>query len=399
MNRSTAAVRAWDLGRVTLTILSAAALLVSLLAITRPVSADAPGNNGTLKVHEQGTASGTESNDPKVCVWNFEGFSFDAGQDGYVMIDGQGNTDGSYGPYDFGPTNATGYAETDYFNDVDGPSIPDGHYKATLYGKDLPSEDINLKDVKAKSKVFKIICDGDTPEPTPTEGQPTPTEGQPTPTEGQPTPTEGQPTPTDKPDGDTASLNIKKIDADTGHTLNGAVFTIEGIPGAYTSGSGTWDVNGNHVPDGTDQAVTRNGFVCIIGLPSDSNWTVTEIQPPAGYEDANPSSQLVEVDDDGDCASPDVIFENAPSAEPTSTPEGTTQAATSTPAPTATSAATSTPEGGVHAATGTPGASQPDTAISVVGNASAPTILFVLMLLASLGVLAYANVGSARKRS
>ncbi len=392
-------VRAWNLGRAMLTIVSIAALLVSLVAITRPVSA-APGNNGTLKIHEQGTPSGTESNDPKVCIFNFEGFGFDASQAGYIMIDGQGQTSGSFGPYPFGPTNVGGYADTQYFNDSDGPTIPDGHYKATLYGKDLPSGGINLQDEKAKSKVFKLICGGDNPEPTPTptdkpEPTPTPTDNpEQTPT---PTPTDKpEPTPTDAPQGDTASLNIKKIDADTGRTLNGAVFKITGIDGTFESGSGTWDVNGNHVPDGTDQAVTRKGFVCIIGLPADSFWTVTEINPPVGYEGANPDSQLVEVDDDGDCASPDVVFENAMESAaptPTGTPEGSVQPGTGTPS------ATGTPEGGVKAGQGTPGASQPDTAIgSIAGSNPAPTMLFVIILLLSLGGLAYANVDTTRRR-
>lgn len=77
---------------------------------------------------------------------------------------------------------------------------------------------------------------------------------------------------------------------------------------------------------------------------------------------------------------------------PTGTPEQTVQAATGTPAP------TNSPEGGVKAATGTPAASQPDTAIgSLVGGSSAPTLLFALLLLASLGGLTYLNIGSARK--
>lgn len=48
------------------------------------------GNNGTLKVHEQGTPSGTESNDPKVCVFNFEAFGLDASQTGDISITTQG---------------------------------------------------------------------------------------------------------------------------------------------------------------------------------------------------------------------------------------------------------------------------------------------------------------------
>ncbi len=148
-------------------MLAGAFLMVQLIAplsatglasATQP--ADPPGNNGTLKVHEKGTPSGTENNDPKVCAFNFEGFGFDVGQDGYIQIDGQGQTTGTYGDYAFGPTVAdpqhTSYAETQYFNDG-GVTIPDGHYKATLYGKDT-GQNIDLKDEKAKSKVFKVEC-------------------------------------------------------------------------------------------------------------------------------------------------------------------------------------------------------------------------------------------------
>ena len=44
------------------------------------------GNNGTLKVHEIGTPTAFEDNDPKVCSFNFEGFGFDASQGGYIVL-------------------------------------------------------------------------------------------------------------------------------------------------------------------------------------------------------------------------------------------------------------------------------------------------------------------------
>jgi hypothetical protein len=50
---------------------------------------------------------------------------------------------------------------------------------------------------------------------------------------------------------------------------------------------------------------------------------------------------------------------------------------------------------GVEAGTGTPG-SMPDGAQSLDGSSSLPTIAFSLILLASLGALAYANVKSVR---
>jgi hypothetical protein len=122
------------------------------------------GNNGTIKIHEQGTPSGTQSNDPKVCTFNVEGFGFDASQTGYVKFDVQGGdkpTGVNAGPYAFGPTSSTGYYATQYFH------LQPGHYKATLYGKQLPTG--ALTDVKAKSKVFKVTCsDPTTPTTTPT---------------------------------------------------------------------------------------------------------------------------------------------------------------------------------------------------------------------------------------
>jgi len=126
------------------------AVLLTLGLSGAPALATGNGNNGTLKIHEQGTPSGTEDNDPKVCVFNVEGFGFDAGQSGYLYFDvqgGDGPTGTPAGPFDFGPTNGDGYYATQYFN------LDPGHYKATLYGKP------GREDEKAKSKVFKVECE------------------------------------------------------------------------------------------------------------------------------------------------------------------------------------------------------------------------------------------------
>jgi hypothetical protein len=141
----------------------------------------APGNNGTLKIHELGTPSGFEDNDPKVCIFNIEGFSFDPGQTGYLVLatqGGDGPTNPDVGPVAFGPTDDSGYYATLYFNGDSGITVPDGHYKATLYGKQLPTGD--LTDVKAKSKVFKVSCETTSPSPSTTETSksPSPTESQ-----------------------------------------------------------------------------------------------------------------------------------------------------------------------------------------------------------------------------
>jgi hypothetical protein len=125
----------------------AAAALVWLVA----AAGAAAGNNGTLKIHELGTPYGTPNNDPKVCTFDVEAFGLDAGQSGYLTFDVQGGDAPqgvAAGPFDFGPAGANGYTVSQTF------SPPAGHYKATLYGK------ADLTDVKAKSKVFKVTCEG-----------------------------------------------------------------------------------------------------------------------------------------------------------------------------------------------------------------------------------------------
>jgi hypothetical protein len=65
-----------------------------------------------------------------------------------------------------------------------------------------------------------------------------------------------------------------------------------------------------------------------------------------------------------------------------------------------TSTPTPTPEGSQAGGTGTPAASVPDTATSM-GSFGGPvaTVVFGLILLGSLGALAYANVAAVRRRS
>lgn len=173
-------------------------------------------------------------------------------------------------------------------------------------------------------------------------------------------------------EGDHASLNVKKQDED-GHGLQGAVFTVEGMEGTFV----------------TD----KNGKFCVTGLPKGSTWLVTEIQAPAGYVIADPASQTVKVDNDGDCNSPSARFVNAlATASPTPTSESSVKGSTSTPT------ASESHEGGVQGGTGTPAASQPDTAMGAQGAPGAiPTLAFAAILLAGLGTLAFANV-KARSR-
>ncbi|MEO8510470.1 MAG: SpaA isopeptide-forming pilin-related protein [Chloroflexota bacterium] len=243
--------------------------------------------------------------------------------------------------------------------------------------------------VEDRAISMTIVCIAPTGTPTPTPvptGTPAPT---PTPV---PTGTPGatgtpNATPTPTPEGDEdASLKIRKISTERTATnrvirLEGAVFTVEGQPGTFT----------------TDE----HGEFCITGLPEDVVLRVTEIVPPAGYELANPAWQDVEVDNDGDCDSAEAVFENPPEvvATPTPTPEGSEAGSTGTPAPTATPKVTSTPEGSVAAATGTPTSGNlPNTAAGSPLTTPLVVFGFGMLLLGSIGTLAYANVIAARRR-
>jgi hypothetical protein len=136
--------------------ITATAIIIAAAAMPFVGAAGVPGNNGTLKVHEQGTPAGTESNDPKVCVFNFEGYGFDKGQSGVIVISSQLNGKDKTGIkwVELPAANADGYSETVYV------TVPNGHYKTTVYGKDVHGNPDYNKDLKAKSKVIKVQCDG-----------------------------------------------------------------------------------------------------------------------------------------------------------------------------------------------------------------------------------------------
>lgn len=100
-----------------------------------------------------------------------------------------------------------------------------------------------------------------------------------------------RPSPISAHDEDGAALNIFKLIEGTTTRLPGAVFEVEGLEGTFTS----------------DEV----GQICITGLPDDAEYLVREIQAPDGYEIIEPE-QTVEVDNDGDCDSPDARFYNRP---------------------------------------------------------------------------------------
>jgi hypothetical protein len=199
-----------------------------------------------------------------------------------------------------------------------------------------------------------------------------------------------EPTPTPTDEQDNAALNVRKVDEE-GNRLEGAIFTVEGMEGTFTTNA--------------------RGFFCITGLENDSEWLVTEIEAPEGYEIAEEPSQIVEVDDDGDCDSPDAVFVNTladeePTATPTPTPTGEVQP-TATPTPTPTGEVqpnqptpTATPREDTAGGNPTPSpraGNLPDTALDASASAI-PSAVFALVAIASLGVLVHLQIAGARSR-
>lgn len=196
------------------------ASIVSFIAVSAfvisPLAGATPGNNGTLKVHEKDTPSRTESNDPKVCVFNFEGYGFDKGQSGVIVISSQMNGKDKVGikQVDMPAANAEGYTETEYV------TVPSGHYKTTLFGKDVHGNPDYNKELKAKSKVIKVQCAevaGDSTTPTTPDTQ-TPT-----------TPDTQTPATPDKQDGhitDTAASTTTTDGKGEGKTLGTTTPTV-----------------------------------------------------------------------------------------------------------------------------------------------------------------------------
>ncbi len=154
--------------------LTVAALLA--YAIVGPTTAgahqDAPGNNGTVKIHEGGTE--TEPivrNEPHVCTFHLHFFFADAAQTGDWWIE-------SWPPTGDGTVVLSGTYTTDANGEYRTPaapgtySLPDGHYKLFWQGRN---------EQNVKHKVFWVEC----PAPTPAAGgggaAPTPT---PTPAAG-----------------------------------------------------------------------------------------------------------------------------------------------------------------------------------------------------------------------
>ncbi|MER6301667.1 LPXTG cell wall anchor domain-containing protein [Kitasatospora sp. NPDC001539] len=126
----------------------------------------APGNNGTVKIHDAATGQEDVRNEPKVCTFYLDSFGFDPNQDviwAIVQMDHGQETLAAWGDL---PVDGHGHVRTE---DIE---LPDGQYKlywqsVELVNGELP-EDADLNN--PKHKVFKVDCGGKAP-----SGKPSPT--------------------------------------------------------------------------------------------------------------------------------------------------------------------------------------------------------------------------------
>jgi len=115
----------------------------------------------------------------------------------------------------------------------------------------------------------------------------------------------------------------------------------------------------------------------------------------------NAYAEVAQEDGDANLVLSHVCHLPGESPSPTPTPEeSVAETATPTPEESVAETATPTPESSVEGSTGTPEASLPDGAMGAAdGSNPLPTVFFGLLLLVSLGTLAFANVKTVRSRS
>jgi LPXTG-motif cell wall-anchored protein len=111
----------------TLTRAFVAGAIATAALLTAPVAhATAPGDNGTVKIHDAATGEELRKNEPHVCDFYLDAFGFDGGQQVEWHIESWAPTAGVKGEtVESGSLelDAEGHGRT---NDL---SLPDGHYK------------------------------------------------------------------------------------------------------------------------------------------------------------------------------------------------------------------------------------------------------------------------------
>lgn len=113
---------------------------------------EAPGNAGTVKVHEASTPDDDRRNEPKLCDLRIVGFGFPADAHLEVTIVGHGGPNAGPSTFETEVSNDQLSASGDWA--IAGPALEDGMYKLAVENTTAPGG--------PKQKVFKIDCTDDT---------------------------------------------------------------------------------------------------------------------------------------------------------------------------------------------------------------------------------------------
>ena len=211
------------------------------------------------------------------------------------------------------------------------------------------------------------------------------------------------------------ALRVTKVDGD-GNPLADATFTVScnwpdvsagtflpdtilSVPtnGSINGGGSTETINSTDDGSFSRTVVTGDEGVISVNGPEATECTFTETAAPGGYVmPADTDCTLVIASgEQGTCEFTNELESTSPS-ESESIPASESPSAPESASESAEMSLEASGEQSVEAGTGTPAESTTNTALFGTGGSSLPTIAFSLILLASLGTLAYANVKSVR---
>jgi hypothetical protein len=246
-----------------------AAVLLALFAVYGPTVVahqDAPGNNGTVKIHDgAGEPSPSEvRNQPHVCTFHLHFYFADPEQAGSWEIQewaptGQKGTVVLSGTYDTAGDGEDRQPETGAY------SLPDGHYKLFWDG-DTGKHD--------KMKVFWVECGTTQQTPSPT-GSELPEQGSPSPT-GSELPEQGSPSPTgsELPEQGSPSPTGSELPEQGSPSPTGSELPAEGTPPAATSTPGGEVLGAVGTPGVTPPPTDT---VAVQPTPSNDGWRLVAL--------------------------------------------------------------------------------------------------------------------------
>ncbi|MCX5333504.1 LPXTG cell wall anchor domain-containing protein [Streptomyces sp. NBC_00140] len=207
------------------TLTSAGALsavaVAALLAAVPSAHATAPGDNGTVKIHDASTGEELRRNEPHVCTFYLDAFGFDSAQEVDWHIESWAPTAGVKGE-----TVKSGEITLDGegHGRTEDLSLPDGHYKLFW--------NFEGENGSAKHKVFWTDCE-DTDDGNPGDGTATPTApASPSASASQPAEAAGTPSASSSP-------SAQGTGGDLAETGNGApVGLLGGVAAALVAAGG-----------------------------------------------------------------------------------------------------------------------------------------------------------------